>query len=119
VPGDTGLWLVFAKATSKTDTKAIGKTLGYGSTVVRFGDDETLLANLGARKGEVSPINIMNDTALRVNVAFDTALREEVGSGNVVVHPLTNEASIVIPMDALRKFVFSTGHTIIDANPCA
>lgn len=79
---------------------------------MRFGDDKSLLQNLGARKGEVSPLAVMNDTAQRVKVAFDASLAGE--TRPLVLHPLSCEASIHMPLADVRAFVQSTGHAIVD-----
>ncbi len=106
------MWLLLARDETKTDLKAIGAALGYGKVQVRFGADKDLLENLGARKGEVSPLAAVNDTALRVRIAFDETLAGE--TAPLVLHPLTNEASIAMPLADLRAYLAHTGHEVVD-----
>ncbi|KAA0149495.1 hypothetical protein FNF27_04350 [Cafeteria roenbergensis] len=111
-PTDSRMWLLLARDETKTDLKAIGAALGYGKVQVRFGADKDLLENLGARKGEVSPLAAVNDTALRVRIAFDETLAGE--TAPLVLHPLTNEASIAMPLADLRAYLAHTGHEVVD-----
>ena len=52
----------------------LAKRLGYGKIVIRFGDAESLVENLGVVQGHVTPLALANDTAQVVNVALDARL---------------------------------------------
>lgn len=88
---------------------------GYGKIVLRFGEADTLVENLGVVQGHVSPFALMNDTALQVNVALDARLLAE-GADPLYFHPLTNEASVAIKAADFVKFLNATGHayTVVD-----
>jgi Ala-tRNA(Pro) deacylase len=88
---------------------------GYGKIVLRFGDAESLVENLGVIQGNVTPFALMNDTALQVNVALDARLLAA-GASPLFFHPLTNEASVAIGAEDLVRFINSTGHefTLVD-----
>lgn len=108
--GDSRMWLVILRHDTNLNMKALATQLGYGKTVVRFGDAKTLLAELGSAKGHVSPFALMNDTALRVNVALDEAI---VGAGaeeTFLFHPFNNEASVGLKGAHLPTVVERTGH---------
>lgn len=107
--GDSRMWLVIAAHDSDTNLVALATKLGYGKIVIRFGEADALLDNLGVVQGNVSPFALANDTALAVNVAIDARLLDPT-AGPLYFHPLTNEASFAITPDALTKFVTATGH---------
>lgn len=125
------MWLVCARHDADTDLKKLAEALGsvegslswailqadviwgmcrYGKTVIRFGEDEPLLENLGTKPGHVSPFALMNDTAVRVNVCIDAALLSS--TEPLLFHPLCNEATLAIQPAQLTRFIESTGHAI-------
>lgn len=110
-PTDTRMWLVIAAANADTNLNSLAAKLGYGKIVLRFGDAESLLDNLGTVQGHVSPFALLHDTALQVNVAVDSRLLVD-AAGPLYFHPLTNEASTAISPADLRRFIESTGHKI-------
>ena len=58
----------------QVDMVDLAKRLGYGKIVIRFGDAESLVENLGVVQGHVTPLALANDTAQVVNVALDARL---------------------------------------------
>lgn len=113
--GDSRMWLVVAAHDTKVDLVALATKLGYGKIVIRFGDAESLLENLGVVQGHVSPFCLANDTALKVNVALDSKLFTA-GADPLNFHPQTNEATTAISGEGLKAFLTGTGHafTVLD-----
>jgi Ala-tRNA(Pro) deacylase len=105
--GDSRNWLVVALHDTKVDLVQLATKLGYGKIMIRFADADTLVTNLGVVQGHVSPLCLMNDAALQVNVALDARLA---GCEELFFHPLTNEASVAISYADLQKFIAATGH---------
>ena len=97
------------KHDTPTDMKSLAQQLGYGNITLRFSDAKTLATNLGTTQGNVSPLALINDTAQLVNVAIDRNLLDE--GGPVLVHPLTNEASVELNIKDILSFIEQTGHT--------
>lgn len=112
---DSRMWLVVAAADTNTNLTALATKLGYGKIVLRFAEAEDLLENLGAVQGHVSPLALLHDQALKVNVAIDAKITKA-ESGPLFFHPLTNEASTAIAPADLLKYVAETGHkaTIVE-----
>lgn len=98
------MFLVVCRAT--LDTKAIklenllAKHLGAGSGNLRFMMDPDVLWNhLGVRTGCVTPLSVINDTGLKVNLIIDQKLLDQ----KVYCHPLINDKSVgVAPADLLK-----------------
>lgn len=113
-PTDSRMWLVVAAHDTKVDMVSLASKLGYGKIVIRFDSAESLAENLGVAPGNVSPLALANDAALRVQVALDARLVS--GSECVWVHPLTNEASVPLAPAQLTAFIAATGHavTVVD-----
>jgi Ala-tRNA(Pro) deacylase len=63
--------------------------------------------------GAVTILGVVNDEAGQVGVVVDKAIWE---ADALQCHPLVNTATLVIPLDALRKFLEATGHpaTVMD-----
>lgn len=100
--------MVLQKHDTPTNLKELGKQLGYKNIVLRFADDKTLASNLGTSQGNVSPLALFNDIAQLVNVAIDKRLLEH--DGPVLVHPLTNEASVSVHVKDMVKCIEVSGH---------
>ena len=92
------------------DLVDLAKRLGYGKIVIRFGDAESLLENLGVVQGNVTPLALANDTAGVVNVALDARLLAP-GADPLLFHPLTNEATTAVTAAGLLAFIAATGHS--------
>jgi len=112
--GDSRLWLVVAAHDADTNLTKLAAKLGYGKIVLRFGEADALLENLGVRAGNVSPFCLANDAAQLVNVAVDARLLAS--AGPLLFHPQTNEATTAIAPTDLLKFIAATGHahTVVD-----
>ena len=91
----------------RADLKNIEQQLG--STRLSFGSDERLYKYLKLKKGEVSPLGIINDVNCEVEVVFDKDLK---GNPNLGVHPNDNTATVILSFDNLMHFVEDNGNTI-------
>ena len=114
--GDSRFWLAVALEDSAVDMKKVAADLGYGKVQVRFADAPTLQEHLGSQAGHVSPFALMNDTALKVNVALDSRILALEDDALVLFHPLVNTASVSISKAHLLQLIARSGHstTIID-----
>jgi Ala-tRNA(Pro) deacylase len=87
------------------DLAALGAALGAGR--LGFASPERLAKYLAITPGSVSLLALVNDRARAVEFIIDRALWE---SPAVHAHPLTNDATMVIPHDDLEHFLAATGH---------
>lgn len=109
-PGDSMIWLVVALTEARVELGALGVKLGYPKSVqLRMAAPEVMLENLGVAPGNATPLALINDTALQVNVAIDKAMLEQPA---LLFHPLTNEASTSISPQDLLKVIAATGHKV-------
>jgi Ala-tRNA(Pro) deacylase len=101
------LWLVIAEAHTPIEMKKLSKTLA-GNTSMRFGTEQMLMDNLGARPGSVNPFAIINDEAGKVQLVVDSKLVRHQGSTEPLLlnfHPMENTATCTITdSDLLRYF---------------
>lgn len=79
------------------------------ATRLSFASSERLAKHLKLEPGYVSPMGLINDEAVNVEVLFDKDLKNK---ELLAVHPNTNEASILIKFNDLEKFVKETKHEI-------
>lgn len=105
---DSQLYLITALHDTAVEFPKIAGALGYPKRVqLRMGKPDALVENLGVVQGHVTPVAVMNDKALKINLIFDSRMLTE---EQLTVHPLTNEASTMLTPSDLTKFVQSTGH---------
>ena len=93
------------------DLDALGDVLAAGR--LGFASAERLMRHLGITPGSVSLLALMNDASGAVEFVMDRRLWD---AAAVHAHPLVNSATMVIPHDALERFLAATGHAphIID-----
>ena len=79
---------------------------------------ERLSRHLGITPGSVSLLALVNDAAHAVEFVIDRALWE---AAAVQAHPLTNDATMVLPHADLERFLAATGHAprVIDVPAAA
>ena len=99
------LWLVTCRHDLRVDLNALSRRLGAAR--FSFGRPELLMEVLGVEPGSVTPLALVNDTALRVNPVLDEALLVH---AQVNCHPLRNTASTAIGSADLLRFMRSNGH---------
>lgn len=99
------LWLATVLDARRVDLNALAKRVGAGR--LSFGKPPLLAEVLGVEPGSVTPLAVINDRDRRVRVLLDRALMafEEINC-----HPLTNDATVVLARDDLRRFFRATGH---------
>ena len=74
-----------------------------------FGSPERLEKYLGIKPGSVSLLALVNDSEHEVTCYVDSALWE---SESFRVHPLRNDASLVVTKAAVEQFLVATGHEL-------
>ena len=94
------LFLIIATYNTRVDLKAVGKALE--AKELRFADATLLMNYLGVEPGSVTPLALINDTEHTVQAIIDTNIfRQEY----IQVHPLKNDATVVItPADLITFF---------------
>lgn len=100
-------FLVVMEKDKKADIKSIQEQLGC--TRLGFASEDRLFKYLQLRKGEVTPMGIINDFEATVEVVLDHDLA---GKDKLGVHPNDNTATIWISFDALKKVIEHNGNTI-------
>ncbi len=80
-----------------------------GSSKLSFASDERLLKFLDVKKGSVSLLGIINDTAGAVEVYLDEDLKKLPRLG---FHPNDNTATLFLSFDDAVRYVESTSHEV-------
>ncbi len=80
-----------------------------GSSKLSFASDERLLKYLDVKKGSVSLLGIINDTAGAVEVYLDEDLKKLPRLG---FHPNDNTATLFLSFDDAVRYVESTSHEV-------
>lgn len=100
-------FLVVMDKDKQADLKDIREQLG--TSRLSFASEERLMKHLKLTKGSVTPLGIMNDEALAVELAFDKDL---VGRESIGVHPNDNTATVFLSYSDLSQFIKSHGNSI-------
>ena len=100
-------FLVTADENAKVDLKALARQLGTSS--LSFASEERLEKYLGLKKGAVSPLGILNDESIAVEVFFD---EDFCGLEKIGVHPNENTASVYLPPDDLLNIIREHGNPL-------
>lgn len=79
------------------------------SSRLSFASDERLKKYLNLEAGHVSPMGLINDKDKAVEVLIDKDLK---GKEKLSFHPNTNEASIIISFEQLKKFLAYCGNEV-------
>lgn len=80
-----------------------------GCRRLSFASEQELTAFLGLTKGAVTPLGVLNDTQLRVEVVFDERLRDYPVVG---VHPNDNTATVFLRFEDLEGLVKAHGNPV-------
>lgn len=99
--------LVVLKGSKHADLQLIRSEVE--SSKLSFASDERLQKYLDVKKGSVSPLGLINDTANAVEVYFDEDLKDAPRLG---FHPNDNTATVFLPFADIEKYIESTGHTV-------
>jgi Ala-tRNA(Pro) deacylase len=104
-------FLVTVPDEKSVDLKSLGESLGVKK--LRFASADRLARHLKLEPGAVTILGVVNDEAGQVGVVVDKAIWE---ADALQCHPLVNTATLVIPLDDLRRFLEATGHsaTVMD-----
>ena len=107
-------WLVVLPAERSVDTKLLAGLIG--SKRLSFGSAEDLVAILGVQPGAVTPLAMLNDSERQVRLVLHAAMME---APAVLVHPLVNTATLILPPDDLRAVLAAAGvePAVIDLTP--
>lgn len=100
-------FLVLAAGDKPVDLKILRQTIG--SSRLSFASEERLMKYLKVTKGSVSPLGILNDEHLDVEVFIDEELRD---SSCIGVHPNDNTATVWISMKNLEKVIRHHGNSL-------
>lgn len=100
-------FLVVLDKDKKADIKGIQEQLGCSR--LGFASEARLFKYLQLRKGEVTPLGIINDLDAIVEVVVDNDL---IGNNSLGFHPNDNTATVWISFDALRNIIEDNGNII-------
>ena len=100
-------FLVVIRADKQVNLKELGEKLG--GVRLSFASEERLEKYLGLKKGAVTPLGILNDTACAVKVFLDRDFleKEEIG-----VHPNDNTASVYLKTADLMQMIKEHGNSL-------
>lgn len=104
-------FLVTLPDEKSVDLKLFSEALGVKK--LRFASANRLQKHLKLDPGAVTILGVMNDDDLQVRVVVDQAIWD---ADALQCHPLVNTATLVIPLDHVRKFLEATDHqaTVMD-----
>lgn len=97
------IWLVVVPGDPRMDTKVLAGLIG--AKRLSFGAAALLEEVLGVRPGSVTPLAVMNDAGRRVRAVLHAPL---LAAPALLVHPLVNTATLMLPPDALLRFMAAT-----------
>ena len=107
-------WLVVLPAERSVDTKALAGVIG--AKRISFGSAEDLVRILGVEPGSVTPLAMINDGERQVRLVLDAAMLD---AAAVLVHPMVNTATLILPPGDLLRFLAQCGVTpaVVDLAP--
>lgn len=100
-------FLIVMDKDKQADLRYIREQLG--TSRLSFASEERLMKHLKLTKGSVTPLGIINDEALAVEIVFDKDL---VGREMIGVHPNDNTATLFLSYADLSEFIKSHGNPI-------
>lgn len=93
-------YLISATFDTKINLRAFGKLKNIKG--LRFADQDLLLQHLGVLPGSVTPLALINDLEQKVHMILDSNILNQ---DYIQIHPLENNATVVItPADLVRFF---------------
>lgn len=107
-------WLVVLPAEVSVDTKKLAAVIG--SKRISFGSAEALGDILGVEPGSVTPLAMVNDSRSQVRLVLHAPMLQ---AEAVLVHPLVNTATLLMPPADLLRVLAHRGVTpaMIDLTP--
>ena len=100
-------FLVVIRADKQVNLKELGEKLG--GVRLSFASEERLEKYLGLKKGAVTPLGILNDTACAVKVFLD---KDFLGKEEIGVHPNDNTASVYLKTADLMQMIKEHGNSL-------
>ena len=100
-------FLVVIRADKQVNLKELGEKLG--GVRLSFAAEERLEKYLGLKKGAVTPLGILNDTACAVKVFLD---KDFLGKEEIVGHPNDNTASVYLKTADLIQMIKEHGNSL-------
>lgn len=100
-------FLVCLRKDKQADLRRLGELLRGGR--LSFASEERLRRHLGLEKGSVSPLGVLNDADVAVEVVFDEDLRQ---CRRVGVHPNDNTATLYLSPAELERIVGDRGNPL-------
>jgi Ala-tRNA(Pro) deacylase len=107
-------WLVVVPAAISVDTKVLATLIG--ARRLSFGSADSLVRILAVEPGAVTPLAMLHDSKHQVRLVLHAAMEQ---APAVLVHPLVNTATLILPPADLRRCLSHCGVTpaIIDLSP--
>ncbi len=105
------LYLITATHTTRIELKKVGKALE--AKELRFAAPELLMEHLGVEPGSVTPLALINDRQKEVHIIIDA---EIFAHEYIQIHPLKNDATVVISSKDLMAFFKTIQRTAIAYN---
>jgi len=104
-------FLILIEQNKTVDIRKIELLLLQGK--LSFASEDRLFKYLGLKPGSVSPFGLVHDTHSHVKVFIDEELKYE---NSLSFHPNVNDASLVVSISQLLKFIEKCGnpYTFID-----
>lgn len=100
-------FLVLVAGDKPVDLKTLRQTIG--SSRLSFASEDRLMKHMKITKGSVSPLGVLNDEGLNVEVFIDEELKDSPCMG---VHPNDNTATVWISMNNLEKVIRHHGNPL-------
>jgi len=99
------IWLFVVHADTRVELKTLAKKLQAPG--LHFAQSNDLMNYLGVTPGSVTPFGLLNDYDHVVRVLLD---KELLAHNTVGIHPLRNNATTIISIDALQQFIRACGN---------
>lgn len=98
-------YLITVRQDKQVDLKDLREKIG--SSRLSFASEERLLKHLGLTKGSVTPLGVINELDIQVEVYFDEDLMSEEIIG---VHPNENDATVWLSFESIKQVIESMGN---------
>lgn len=92
-------YLISATSNTQINLRSFGKSQNIKN--IRFADAHLLMEYLGVIPGAVTPLALINDPLKKVHMILDAKILQQ---EYIQIHPLKNDATVVISPDDLIKF---------------
>lgn len=100
-------WVEHKAVYTIEEMEELGEKLG--GVRLSFASEERLEKYLGLKKGAVTPLGILNDTACAVKVFLD---KDFLGKEEIGVHPNDNTASVYLKTADLMQMIKEHGNSL-------